>query len=338
MAGSDSLVINDTTYAGTFAPYFILPALFGMDTVNKGCVFVQDGIKKKTTIGTLDFSAPWQPRVPNPVQSGGNIVVDKRTLDPQDLMLYQEFNPRDLESHWLAEQLSPTLLARELPDTFANYVTALIIGRAFEQNENQLWMGSVNYQDNVFVPKTDTRYQLQFFDGFLVQMINDTNVYSAPGTVALTSVNIGTALQTLYQAVATNNKALLANANKYSRMKFGVSINTDLIYEEYLTTQPYKNNNTTDAGIRKFKGYEIVPLAGLPDDTIIFTEMLASTDGNLKLGMNSLSDENFLLNRVNAANELFFIKMLAKMAVNYGLANKVFLYTTLTANSFIATS
>lgn len=332
----DSLVINDTTYAGTFAPYFILPAIFGMDTVNKGCIFVQDGIKKRQTIGTLDFSNPWQPRVPNPVVSGGNIIVDKRTLEPQDLMLYQEFNPRDLETHWEAEKLSPTLLARELPPTFANYVTALIVGRAMEQNEGQIWMGSVQYQANANVPPTDPRYQLQFFDGLLKQMLTDTGVYQAPSPATLTATNIEGALQTLYQAVATNNKALLANVAKYTRMKFGMSINSDLIYEEYLTTQPYKNNNTTDAGIRKFKGFEIVPLAGMPDNTIIFTEMIATTEGNLKLGMNSVSDETFLLARVNAANENFFIKMLSKMAVNYGLANKTFLYTTLTTNSFIA--
>lgn len=335
---ADSLQINDTSYAGTFAPYFILPAIYGMDTVNKGCIFVQDGIKKKTTIGTLDFTRPWQPRVANPVKSGGNIVVDKRILDPQDLMLYQEFNPRDLESHWEAEKLSPTLLARELPASFENYVTALIVGRAMEQNEGQIWMGSVNYQDNAFVPETDTRYQLQFFDGLLVQMIGDSSVYKTSSPVTITSNNIGDKLQDLYQAAATNNKALLANTNKYTRMKFGVSVNTDLIYEEYLTTQPYKNNNTTEAGIRKYKGFEIVPLAGLPDNTIIFTEMINSTEGNLKLGLNSVSDETFLLARVNAANEMFFIKMLSKMAVNYGLANKVFLYTTLVAGDFIATS
>lgn len=335
---ADSLIVNDQSYAGTFAPYYILPATFGMDSVNKGCINVMDGIKKKTTIGTLDFTRPWQPRVANPVKSGGNITIGSRVLDPQDLMLYQEFNPRDLESHWEAEKLSPTLLARELPQTIENFITTLIIRRAMEQSENQVWMGSTDYQANAFVPDNDDRYQLQFFDGYLRQFIADSAVYQTTSPVALTASNIGAKLQDLYQAAATNNKALLANANKYTRMKFIVSVNTDLIYEEYLTTQPYKNNNTTEAGIRKFKGFEIVPVAGMPDDTIVFTESLASTEGNLKLGMNSVSDDNFLLNRVNAANEMFFVKMLTKMSVNYGLANKVFLYTTLVAADFVATS
>lgn len=336
MPGTDSLVINDTTYAGTFAPYFILPATFGMDSVNKGALFVQDGIKKKHTIGRLEFTRPWQPRQATPTAGVGDIVVDGRVLEPQDMMLFQPFNPRDLEAHWEAEKLSPTLLARELPQTFESYVTALMVARAMEQVENQIWMGSTQYQNNPNVPDTDTRYQLQFFDGLMKKLIADANVYQTAAPVALTASNIGAAMLDLYQAAATNNKALLANAMKYKRMRFLVSINTDLIYEDFLTTQPFKNNDTTEAGIRKYKGFEVMPLAGLPDNTIVFTEALSATDGNLWLGMNSVLDENFQLARLLPASELFFVKMLMKMDVQYGFANKVFVYTTLTSNSFIA--
>jgi hypothetical protein len=45
-----SLIINDTQYAGTFASYFWLPATFGMDTIQKGAVYIKDGIKKKGTM------------------------------------------------------------------------------------------------------------------------------------------------------------------------------------------------------------------------------------------------------------------------------------------------
>lgn len=336
MPGTDSLVINDTTYAGTFAPYFILPATFGMDSVNKGALFVQDGIKKKHTIGRLEFTRPWQPRQATPTAGVGDIVVDGRVLEPQDMMLFQPFNPRDLEAHWEAEKLSPTLLARELPQTFESYVTALMVARAMEQVENQIWMGSTQYQNNASVPDTDPRYQLQFFDGLMKKLIADSAVYQTASPVALTASNIGAAMFDLYQAAASNNKALLANAMKYKRMRFLVSINTDLIYEDFLTTQPYKNNDTTEAGIRKYKSFEVVPLAGLPDNTIVFTEALSATDGNLWLGMNSVLDENFQLARLLPASELFFIKMLMKMDVQYGFANKVFVYTTLTSASFIA--
>lgn len=338
MSGTDSLVISDTTYAGTFAPYFILPATFAMDSVNKGALFVQDGIKKQHTIGRIDFTNPWQPRVATPTTAIGDITVDGRLLQPQDQMLFQPFNPRDLESHWEAEKLSPTLLARELPQTIENYITALIVKRALEQVENEIWMGSTNYQNNEFVPTTDARYQLQFFDGFMKKFIADSAVYQTSSPVTLTSSNIGDALLDLYTAAAANNKGLIANAARYERMKFCVSINTSLIYEDFLTTQPYKNNDTTERGINKYKGYEVLALAGMPDNTIVFTEALAATDGNLWFGMNSILDENFQLARLTPASELFFVKMLMKLDVQYGFANKVFMYTTLVAGDFIATS
>lgn len=333
---ADSLVVNDTTYAGTFAPYFILPALFGMDTYEKGMVYFKDGIKKQHTIGKLDFSKPLQPRQATPTDNGGDITVDGNVLNPQDVMVYQRFNPRDLEAHWTAEDLSAELLTRQLPPTVENHVSLLIVGRAFEQYEIGIWMGSKNYANNVNVPASDPRYQLQFFNGFMQRFVNDSAIYKTAAPVALTAANIGAALLDLYTGAAANNKALLTNAKKYQRMKFMVSINTALIYEDFLTTQPFKNNDTTEKGIMKYKGFEVVPLAGMPDNTIVFTEALAAVDGNLWLGMNSILDENFQLARWLPDSELFFFKMLMKMDVNYGFSNKIFLYTTLVANDFIA--
>lgn len=333
VAYDDSLVISDTTYAGTFAPYFILPALFGMDTMEKGIVYFKDGIKKSHTIGKMDFSNPLQARVPTPTQSGGDITITGNTLTPQDIMVYQEFNPRDLEVHWTAEDLSASLLTRQLPPTVENYVTLLITQRAFEQYENLIWMGSTTY---TAATGTSGNGQLKFFDGLLKKMIGDSNVYQTPSPVTLTASNIKSKFQDLYQAAATNNKALLTRPTKYQRMKFLVSINTDLIYEEALATDQFKNQNTTEKGIRMYKGFEIVPLAGLPDDTIIFTEAISSNEGNLWLGMNSILDEQFNLMRLQNNSELFFLKMLMKMDVNYGFANKIFLYTTKTSGTFTA--
>ena len=45
----EALVITDTTYAGEAAAQFITKPVVGMDTVQKGCIHVQDGIKKKYT-------------------------------------------------------------------------------------------------------------------------------------------------------------------------------------------------------------------------------------------------------------------------------------------------
>jgi hypothetical protein len=333
-----SLVINDTAYAGTFASYFWLPATFGMDTLQKGVAYVQDGIKKTHTIGRVDFANPLQARVATP-SSSGDYTIDGRSLTPSDMMLYTEFNPRDFEQHWLAEQLSPTLLARELPVTAENYMLQMGLNRAFEQVETGIWMGSTTY---TAAPGTAGNGQLVFFDGFLKKMVSDVAVKKVASPLQLSAAassglvyNIADAFNALLALAATHKKALLSKASRYQRLKFIVSVNTEQIYETFLTTSlTFKGVNTTERGINKFKGYDIVALAGVPDDTIIFTESLDDTSSNLYIGMNSMEDNALQLQRLQANSELFFLKGLMKYDVQYGFSDQVFLFTTLEAADF----
>jgi hypothetical protein len=140
----------------------------------------------------------------------------------------------------------------------------------------------------------------------------------------------------LYTTTAANNKALLTKSNRYKRMKFLVSVNTSLLWEDFQAAQPFKNINVTESGVYKYKGFEIVVLAGMPDNTIVFTEAVSATDGNLWLGSNSILDENFMLARILPLSEIFGFMMKMKWDVNYGFANKTFVYTTLTAGTFTA--
>ena len=335
-----ALVINDTSYAGTFASYFWLPATFGMDTIQKGGVYVQDGIKKAYTIGRVDFAQPLQPRTATPTTSG-TFTVDGRTLTPQDLMIYTEFNPRDYEQHWLAEQLSPTLLARELPVTAENYMMQIGLSRAFEQIELGLWMGSTAY---TAIPGSAGNGQICFFDGFLKKMINDAAVLKVASPFTLVSAasdgshyNVADAMYALLKLAAANKKALLSRPTRFERLKFFVSINTEQIWYDFITiSQTFKGINTTEKGINKYKGYDIVALAGFPDDTILLAEGLDDVSSNLYVGMNSAEDNNLQLMRLQANSELFFLKGLMKFDVQYGFSDQAFLFTTLTAGTFTA--
>jgi hypothetical protein len=328
-----ALTISDQSYSGTYASYFWLPATFGMDTVSKGAVHVQDGIKKQHTIGRMDFSNPLQPRAATPTSSG-TFTVSGRTLVPEDLMVYTEFNPRDYEQHFLAEQLSRTLLARELPVTAENYMMQIALNRSLEQVETGIWMGSKAYQGAYGVG--DAKFQLQFFNGFMQKFVNDSSILRPGSEVTLTSSNVATAMDALLTQMATNKKALLSSAGRYNRMKFLVSINTEQLYHTYLTTnQTYKGVNTTDRGINLYKGYEVVPLAGFPDNTIVFCEATNDMNSNLYLGMNSTEDETTLqLQRLQNNSELFFFKGLMKFDVQYGYSDQIAMWTTYAASDF----
>lgn len=336
-----SLVITDTSYAGTFASYFWLPATFGMDTVQKGVVFVQDGIKKAHTIGRIDFANPLQARQATPTTSG-SFTIDGRVLSPNDMMLYTEFNPRDFEQHWLAEELSPTLLAREVPVQAENYMMQMGLNRAFEQVELGMWQGSTTY---TALTGTTGNGQLKFYDGFIKKMVADAAVLKVASPFPLTAAasdsatvyNIVDAFNALLSLAATNKKALLSRTSRYKRLKFLVSVNTEQIYQTFITTtQTFKGVNTTDEGINKFKGYEIVPLAGIPDNTIVFTECLPDTSSNLYVGMNSTEDNALQLAKLQPNSEVYFLKGLMKYDVQYGFSDQAFLFTTLTSSSFNA--
>lgn len=333
-----SLVISDQNYSGTFASYFWLPATFGMDTVQKGVVFVQDGIKKTHTIGRMDFANPIQTRNPTP-QSSGSFSITGRSITPMDMMIYSEFNPRDFEQHWLAESLSPSLLARELPSSAENYMMQLALNRTFEQVETGIWMGSLSY---TATPGSAGNGQICFFDGFMKKLVNDSAVVrygsplplsNQPTSAAVT--NILDALDGLIDLVAANKKALITSVSRFKRLKFIMSVASQQLYQKATTTGlTFKGQVTSSGEVQPWKGFQIVALAGVPDNTILFVEALDDTSSNLYVGMNSTEDNNLQLQRLQANSELYFLKGLMKYDVQYGFSEQVFLFTTLTAANF----
>lgn len=335
----DALVINDTSYSGTVASYMVTRAVVGADTVQKGCAYVKDGIKKKHTIARLEVSDFMQRRAATPV-SKGKIEIDGKVLDPQDSMLYFEFNPRDFEAHWFAEQLSPSLLARELPQTAETFIMMQVMKRLNEFFEKHTWRGRVQYApDGAAVDPTtkgadaaDAKYY--YFDGLIKKLLDDatTILVSSPqtlvaGTAGAGEENILDAFERCYKLAPE------ALVGKYgvNGLKFMIAIPTQQIYEEALTKATFKNNDTTERGINRYKGYEVVPLAGMPANTIVMCIATPDTDSNTWIGINSVTDEQLELKRLQANSELFFVKGLFKMDTNTGFPDQVVLYTKLIA-------
>jgi hypothetical protein len=333
-----ALTINDTSYAGTAASYLILPATYGLDTISKGLVYVQDGIKKEHTIDRIDITTPLQSRVPTPT-SKGEFTIDGRTLIPQDLMFYTEFNPRNLEQNWFAEELSPTLLAREIPVTVENYMIQVALNRMFEQLELGIWMGSTRYNAT---PGSAGVGQLMFFDGFLKQMVADTavqkvaspaTIVSTP-TIAGTSNNILDVFDSLINLGVLNKKALFSNPNRFKRLKFLVSIEDEQIYQAASISLQFKGQLTQSGETQPYKGFQVVATAGIPKDTVLLVEATDDTSSNLWVGINSTEDAMLQLMRLQNNSELFFLKGLMKFSTQYGWSEQVFMYTTLTAETF----
>ncbi len=343
----EALVINDQTYAGTVASFMITRAVVGADTVEKGCAYVQDGIKKQHTIPRIEVTGFMQRRAATPT-SKGTVTVDGQVLVPQDLMLYYEFNPRDYEQHWYAEQLKPQLLTRDLPQTAESFMVMQQMKRLNEWFEKANWRSRIDYApDGAAIDPTtkgaaagDAEYY--YFDGFIKKMLDGATVpavgqrtilVSNPatlvaGTAGAGEENIGAALLRCYNLVP---EALLFHYGVMG-LKFLVGYSTQQVYEDFLTSQQFKNNDTTEKGINRYKGYEVVPLAGIPANTIVVCFANPDLSSNTWIGINSVLDEDGLqLAKLQANSELYFIKGLFKMDTNCGFFDQVVLYTTQTA-------
>lgn len=310
-AFDDGFVINDTTYAGEVASQFLVKAITGADTINGGHVYVKDGIKKKFTIPKFDtnYEDLIQDRAATPTTKG-SFDINKQTLDPQDYMIYTEFNPRDFEDHWFATQLSPTLLDRSLPTTVESVVVQEVMKRHMKYFNKIIWNG-----DNTLAAPSIYRY----FSGFIKKAELDANVIDVPSPVTLTNVNIAGEFLRGYN--------LIPEALRYDlSMKFFVSYKTYGLYEEYQQAQTYKGIDITKEGSDRFKGRQVVKIADFPDDCFFIARGMATPESNLWVGMNSIADEGLQLQRLQANSELFFIKMLCKADVNFGWGEETVLY------------
>ena len=125
-------------------------------------------------------------------------------------------------------------------------------------------------------------------------------------------------------------KALLYRYGK-AGLKFIVSYADQLKYEQALRQDLYKNQDTTESGINRYSGYDVVPVAGLPENTFYVCIAKPDIDSNLWLGINSTEDNQLQLMRLQNNSEMFFVKGLFKMDTQIGFADQLVIYTTLTA-------
>lgn len=309
VAYADGFVINDTTYAGEVASQFIVKAITGADTIAGGHVYVKDGIKKKFTIPRWDanYEDFIQDRATTPTSKGA-FTVDGKALDPQDYMLYTEFNPRDFEDHWFATQLNPSLIDRSLPYSVESVVVQEVLKRHAKYFNKAIWNNDTSLS---------TIYK--YWNGFLKNATNDSDVIDVSSPITLSAANIVTEFDRGY--------ALIPEALRYdNNMKYFVSYKTYDLHMQAQIAQTYKGDDFTSLGKDTFKGKKVVKIADFPDDTYMIAKGSAGMDSNLWVGINSFSDEGLKLAPLQANSELWFIKMNMKADVQIGWGNEVVLY------------
>jgi hypothetical protein len=305
-----SLVIADKSYAGEVASQFIVKSVVGNEIVSGGHAYVKDGIKKIYTIPRFTVGDVIQDRKATPDTPQGSALVDACTLEPQDYMLYDEFNPRDFEDHWYAAQLNKNLIDTRLPVT----AESVIIQEYLKQHNK--FLGKAVLQSD----KTGGTKPFKYFNGIITRAKADILVPKVASPVVLTEANVGAAFKSTLAIVSPD--VLYDPA-----LKFFVSYKTAQLWENAQQNSTFKGVDNTQAGLNRYSGRTVVPLYGMPDNTILLGKGSADLSSNLWIGMNSTDDATVQFAKLQANSELYFIKMLMKVDANYGFAAELALYT-----------
>jgi hypothetical protein len=312
---ADALVITDTTYAGEAASQFIVKAITSNDTIGGGNAYVKDGIKKKFTIPRWDsdYESLIQDRQATPT-SRGTMTVTGQVIDPADYMIYMEFNPRDFEDHWFATQLDPTLIDRALPYSAESVVVQGVMQR------HQKYMNKIMWNGNTTLAAPSI---YRYFDGWLKKASDSLTTNKVTSPLTLSASNI--------QAELLRGRALLPEALRFDpNMKIYLSYNTYDLYQQSLVDLTYKGPDAStlnaNATSTRFWGAEVVRIADFAANTYVFAKGMATTESNLWVGMNSVADEGLVLRQLQANSELWFVKMLMKLDVNFGWDEEIVYY------------
>lgn len=324
-----SVTLTTPNYTQFEKGFFITEAVTGLDTINNGLMYVATGVKNdKYTFPVFTANPVLNPRTLLPVDNSTTVLKNK-DVNLGAFEAYELFDPTVFENHWHQDQLTDKLLARKLPATFTNYLGGWYTAKTFVPVETMIHMGSTTYlttSGGTAETPASANYSIRYFDGIIKQALNaSTPAIQVGSPVALTSSNI---IAKFEAAKNLAPKALLSSPARYKRMKFIVSVIDQQKYEEALTSTTYKNNDTTEKGLNKYKGYEVVVVAGLPENTFYFAEATTDVESNLHMAVTSMDNLSFIIDRLQNNSSAWFYKAIAKMGVGIAKPTEFVIYTT----------
>ena len=329
------VTISDTTYAGEFYDRWIMKLVFGFQSMQKGLMFVQPGIKKQGTVGLLDVGGFIQAQQ-DPPKFGATATLAGRPLVPDPVMGYMEVDPSKFEQHWLAVQMNPKLLDRDIPKSFESVVVNRIIQLNLNFMDLIAWRG---VKDNAAIATAlssglaPSDNNLIFTNGYIAIMKsllpsgNLTLTTSGTPAVALTAANIIGKFDAIKAQILGNTDGPAAYNDP--NFKWIVSYKTGSLYGDAQKLQTYKGVDPTSAGVKMYDGKPIVEVFGQYDDTIVGAVVSADETSSLWMGLNAADEETqFRVAKLQNNSEKIFVKMLAKFCFQIARETQVWLYTT----------
>ena len=302
------------------------------ETYKEGLIHIKAGIQKKYTLPAISLNAIIQDHVATPTSSKGDYEFTERYLEPNDFMVYIEFNPRDFEKYYKFAQPNGNLVFRELDPKVQATMIRLLLEKKMEYINSAIWNSALTADkakitaldgaSTVAIGADDAAGPQKYFNGAIARMI--INAAAADGSDEAKGgqiISAGTGAFADGAAVETELYAMWKVTPPKVRKKSGLVILMDYAtwdkYDEYVSSKEYKYTDNRQENQHMFRGKRIIPMTALPENTIIIGCFTTGTDSNLWMGVDYANDEDVLqVDKLQANSELYFFKMLLKMDVN----------------------
>lgn len=344
------------TYAGEVLEDLLLYTAHGNDTYEEGLIYVKPGVQKRLVLPHIELGDIVQDNVATPKSPGtpgaegaaddatgfNQYKHSERYLDPQDLMIYVEFNPRDYEEYWRPFQPEGPLNFRELAPEVQAKMLHLLIDKKDQYINDAIWGSRLGGEDATKVsgPAEGTVLggrtaggKMKYFHGAVMRVLNNIAADASVGEKASGQVVLAgdTELTTGEQV----EKALYAmwmkcpkHVRKSKKLKFVMGWDLWDLYDQYLTSKDVKYTENTDQNRRRFKGKQIVVIDGMPESTIFLGRFSKERESCLWMAVDYATDqESVKVAPLQANSELWFFQMRMKIDVNIVLPSEIVCWT-----------
>lgn len=322
-----------TNYTGEVLEDLLTYTAQENETYKEGLIHIKAGIQKKYTLPSIQLGSIIQDHQATPTSSQGQYNFAERYLEPEDFMVYIEFNPRDFEQYYKFAQPNGNLVFRTLDPKVQATMIRLLLERKMEYINHAIWCAAKDkskYKGTATsavagdseIGANDAAGAMKYFDGAIARMLQNI-VASASSEDAKTGkvITAGTGQFADGEAVEKELYAMWKVCPPEVRKKSGLVWLMDYAswdkYDEYLSSKQVKYTDNRQENQHMFRGKRIIPMTALPEDTIILGTFTTGQDSNLWMGVDYANDEDVLqVDKLQNNSELYFFKMLIKMDVN----------------------
>lgn len=321
-------------YNGEVLEDLLMYTAQGNDTYRHGLIHIKAGIQNKYTLPAIKLGNIIQDNKPTPTSTQGGkgangeneYTFTERYLEPQDFMVYLEFNPRDFEKYYKFAQPEGNLVFRELDPKIQSTMLRLLLDKKNEYLGNAIWTGSKGGKAAAGITVPDGATEIggdgqKYFDGLIKRMIDNANSTVDTEVAGGQVIVSGTAKLETGKAVEDAFYAMWKKCPKTIRqngdLRYVIGWDAWDLYDQYLSDKQVKYSENTDINQYKFKGKRIVPIVGIPEHTIVLGVFSTGTNSNFWLGVDYANDTEVLkVDRLQANSELYFFQMRMKMDAN----------------------